>query len=180
MDNCPITGQPCPNDKNITVKQHVNGQFSSLNCCNQCFINQTNIIDKILNQCLLDTINNIVNELFLENKPQEKNEKSCDNCGSTINDVCFTGKFGCHMCYETFKEELKVILPQMHNGETKHIGKTPKSCNLKQLEEKMSVAIKEERYEDAAKIRDQIKKLNEILDRDNAESPEIRIKKDLI
>ena len=38
-------------------------------------------------------------------------------------------------------------------------GKETEKSKLEQLQDKLRIAIKEERYEDAAKIRDEIKKI---------------------
>lgn len=82
-----------------------------------------------------------------------------------------TGKFGCENCYESFSEKINYLLKNLH-GTSKHIGRKPKYIKenkievkenkkeeneLIELNKKLKKAIKDERYEDAAKIRDEIK-----------------------
>lgn len=88
----------------------------------------------------------------------------CKDCGHTVEDIANTKKLGCPNCYSTFIKELIPVLQHAHQGETKHVGKKPKNTirimDIKKLEEMMDKLVKEEKYEEAAKIRDQIKELN--------------------
>jgi len=116
---------------------------------------------------------------------EEIRDLKCDNCGYTFEDITNIGKFGCESCYETFENRIDPILKRIQ-GSNRHIGrigkdvdnklgnqmrheskiqnKTEKQNNtdipkLEKLKEDLKQAIKEERYEDAVKIRDEIKKL---------------------
>ena len=107
--------------------------------------------------------------------------QKCKNCGLTYDEFIKGGKFGCGECYNTFSNKLESILKNLH-GSSKHIGRKPKNIldsknivnNKKEVKEQkvdenqekidklnsdLQSAIKDERYEDAAKIRDEIKKL---------------------
>lgn len=77
-----------------------------------------------------------------------------------------------------FGDRLESVLRNIQGG-TKHIGRKPlnideklsnigenkkpekKMSETEKLTQELNQAIKEERYEDAAKLRDEIKKLNE-------------------
>ena len=106
----------------------------------------------------------------------------CENCNSTYEDFLKEGKFGCEECYEDFSSKIDPLLKNIH-GANRHVGriskwleqdkenenpisKTKKTTDKKvtQQEEKiqtlkkrLEIEIKEERYEDAAKTRDEIK-----------------------
>ena len=87
----------------------------------------------------------------------------CETCGFTQGDFKKHGRFGCPECYKTFEAMVDPMLEGMHKG-TKHIGKRPQgieegpnlSERLNQLETDLHEAIRSERYEDAAKYRDEI------------------------
>jgi protein arginine kinase activator len=87
----------------------------------------------------------------------------CENCGFTQNDFKKHGRFGCPHCYETFKPVVEPMLENMHKG-VKHVGKVPRKAidrkslydRLTQLEVHLDEAVKSERYEDAARYRDEI------------------------
>jgi protein arginine kinase activator len=87
----------------------------------------------------------------------------CERCGFTQNDFKKHGRFGCPQCYETFRGLVEPMLDNMHNGTT-HSGKIPHRAlerkslydRLTKLELDLTDAIKSERYEDAARTRDEI------------------------
>lgn len=90
----------------------------------------------------------------------------CDSCGCSFNDIVKSGKIGCADCYQTFFDKLMPSLQRIH-GKTKHEGKIPLNevtneskteAKIAALREKLNEAIKNENFEEAAKIRDEIKK----------------------
>jgi protein arginine kinase activator len=92
----------------------------------------------------------------------------CEHCGFTQNDFKKHGRFGCPHCYETFKGMIEPMLDNMHKG-TSHTGKVPHKAldrklltdRLSKLEGNLEEAIKTERYEDAARYRDEISQVKE-------------------
>jgi len=91
-------------------------------------------------------------------------QTKCPHCGFSHADFKKTGRFGCAECYKTFGEGLENLLKSMHKG-TRHAGKTPQAFQqnrdaaekLKALEKKLSQAVAGEDYEQAARLRDEIK-----------------------
>lgn len=110
----------------------------------------------------------------------------CDSCGYTFEDIVNTGRLGCGNCYYVFEDRLDPIIKKIQ-GSNRHIGRTGKIIDSKieekfsdskkednkeqfinkevseieKLQNELKQAIKDERYEDAAKIRDEIKKLED-------------------
>jgi protein arginine kinase activator len=90
----------------------------------------------------------------------------CPHCGFTQTDFKKSGRLGCPACYTTFAEGLEGLLKTMHKG-TRHAGKVPAalrhtrdvSDKLKALQKKLSKSIEEEDFEQAAKLRDEIKQM---------------------
>ena len=119
---------------------------------------------------------------------QNVKELKCKECGNSFEDIVNTGKFGCESCYSTFEDKIDPILKRIQ-GSNRHVGRIGKIIDkkieekfdnsdknenimkkeeqkndkeknkLETLKENLKVAIKEERYEDAAKLRDEIKKI---------------------
>ena len=93
-------------------------------------------------------------------------ELKCPRCGFTQADFKKSGRLGCPECYVTFAEGLRGLLKTMHKG-TRHTGKAPEALRatrenadkLKTLQTKLAKAIKDENYEQAAQVRDEIKQL---------------------
>ena len=95
-----------------------------------------------------------------------KTAKKCPICSSTFENIAESGKAGCSECYKTFKTELLPYLKRVH-GTTKHIGKIPNDDTenissydtVSELKEKLKRLVSEENYEQAAIVRDEIRKL---------------------
>ena len=87
----------------------------------------------------------------------------CEHCGFTQADFKKHGRFGCPECYDRFRPILEPVLANMHKGMT-HLGKVPARLlerktmqdRLAALDHQLQDAVKTERYEDAARLRDEI------------------------
>jgi protein arginine kinase activator len=87
----------------------------------------------------------------------------CPTCGFKPNDFKKLGRFGCPQCYRTFEGMVTPMLDNMHKG-TRHVGKVPHKAierrtlleRIATLEADLASAIKAERYEDAARLRDEL------------------------
>ena len=97
------------------------------------------------------------------------NQRECPQCGIKFVEFRNSGRLGCPHDYQEFREELATLLENIH-GETRHCGKTPRrlpqskqtQSELIQLRKQLQQAINREAYEDAARLRDQIRKLEEV------------------
>ena len=98
----------------------------------------------------------------------ETKDVVCPDCGFTLEDLKKIGRLGCSSCYTVFRKDLMHSLSNMHKG-ISHQGRVPEgmmeSLELQQKEEKLiqdlDNAIKDEAYEKAAVLRDQLTKLKE-------------------
>lgn len=92
----------------------------------------------------------------------------CQYCKTTFREFKDQGRLGCDSCYGVYKEKLKPLVRRVH-GNTKHIGKVPKRYGgvirlrkqLNDLKDKLQRAIEDEAFEEAAIIRDEIRRLDE-------------------
>lgn len=97
------------------------------------------------------------------------NQQECPSCGVKFVDFRNTGRLGCPNDYRVFREDLIPLLENIH-GETRHCGKTPRrstqtketESELMQLRNRLKQAVTKEDYEEAARIRDRIKKLEDV------------------
>ncbi|MBE5816360.1 MAG: hypothetical protein E7315_01385 [Clostridiales bacterium] len=93
--------------------------------------------------------------------------KKCPTCSTSFSTTRMTGHLGCPDCYESFKPELEASLRQFQKSST-HVGKVARNApiesiidhKLEELTRQLNDAVREERYEDAIKLRDQIKMIN--------------------
>lgn len=102
----------------------------------------------------------------------------CDNCNMTYDEFQKTGKFGCSNCYSIFDSKVEPLLKRIQ-GETRYLGRkskenkphkynedtksvketTENEDEITKLKKELKQLIREEKYEDAAVVRDKIKKL---------------------
>ena len=89
---------------------------------------------------------------------------SCDQCGYTQADFKKSGRLGCAHCYDIFSDGLDSVLKTMHK-DIRHRGKVPAGMQsalagahrLQSLNRDLQVAIAQEDFESAARLRDEIK-----------------------
>lgn len=92
--------------------------------------------------------------------------RRCPTCGMTESELQRTGRVGCADCYQTFEELLTPYIRKLQ-GTTAHVGAAPSPQTPEQpvknqtavLRSKLEDAIKQENYEEAAQLRDEIRRL---------------------
>lgn len=87
----------------------------------------------------------------------------CAKCGTTIEDFRRTSLVGCAECYEAFAKPMEQVLANCQ-PKTTHVGKAPngyKNINAEydNLRQQLEKAVFEERYSDAALIKQKMDKL---------------------
>lgn len=90
-------------------------------------------------------------------------ERRCPTCGLTDHELRQTGRVGCPDCYQTFADILDPYVQKVH-GATRHIGASPaaepaKADPIDTLKAQLKTAIEQEDYEQAAHLRDEIRRL---------------------
>jgi protein arginine kinase activator len=87
----------------------------------------------------------------------------CPDCGMTLAEFRSQGRLGCPRDYEIFGAHLEPLLQRIHNA-TEHQGRLPgvaqeeldRMRSVHELRERLETAIREEEYEDAARLRDEL------------------------
>ena len=138
----------------------VNGISQTTNLCGDCAVkegvfNSSSIFDDMFSP-------------FFGFMPFEKvQDITCPVCKTTLKQFKTTGRLGCPNCYEAFRDEIKNLIGKIsqnatHKQESLTKPKAKKQTKIDkvaELRKEMAHAVKEERYEDAAKIKKQIQKL---------------------
>lgn len=166
----------CENCKEKKASVHFseikNGMKKEMHLCEDCAKQKNSIaIGHNLNIpfSIQDIFSSIMNA-DVDNVFSEKSELTCPKCKSTYTRFRNISKFGCHECYETFKDQVYPLVKRVQ-GSTEHLGKIPKRAagpmrirkNINQLKVQLNTAISAEDFEKAVEIRDQIRKLEKEL-----------------
>lgn len=151
------------NNATTHIRTIVNGVVREINLCGYCAAEEgyTSIGHNSLAGMLASMLGDVVT-------PQiAAEEVRCPVCGASFSDIAETGKVGCAECYKTFNRELLPYLKRVH-GSTKHSGKIPNRAPLTVMGDSESIdslklelnrLVSEERYEEAAVVRDKIRKM---------------------
>ena len=162
------------NEATIKLTQVINGKKTEMMICEECGkkmgITEINFEMPIdLSNFLGDFISKQENEEMMPFDIPNATLK-CNKCNMTYEEFLNTGKFGCEECYNAFGYKVDSLLKRIQ-GTDKYIGRKANHnennriqenknlSRLEKLQQELKQAIKEERYEDAAKIRDEIKNI---------------------
>ena len=142
----------------------VNGVSQSTNLCRDCAIKEG-----VFN----NNPTSIFDDMFAPFSDFLSFEKVadivCPVCKTSLREFKNTSKLGCPNCYEAFRDEISKIVKRIapyetHKPELISKPKAKKKTETKaekiaELRQEMQQAVREERYEDAGKIKKQIQKL---------------------
>ena len=163
----------CDNKATVFLTQLAEGQMKKVCLCESC-ANERGVTDPTgfsMAEMLLGNFQKAVTGAVDQQSTfkQVSSGKTCPECGFSMEDFQKVRRFGCANCYKVFANELAPMLRGMHKGTT-HVGKVPegliethyKMQRLEELQGKLDQAIASESYEEAADIRDEIRKLDEM------------------
>lgn len=108
---------------------------------------------------------------------RRKGGPTCGGCGLVLEEFRRKGRLGCPQCYDAFAAHLAEVFERVH-GARQHVGRLPgtdaasapapadavaleREKRLVDLRQKLETAIREEAYENAARLRDELKQLED-------------------
>ena len=162
------------NPATVRMQQFIHGKKTELNLCQECTFKLENLEMPIsLENVFKGFLDQLQSKLFtgmgsVSSTPPQTAAK-CARCGMTYDEFKTDGKLGCEECYQSFSKEVDSLLKSIQ-GSTRHEGKYPRrlGAGLKhkrkanELRVKLKIAIGEENYEEAARLRDEIRSLEVI------------------
>ncbi len=163
---CDVCGK---NPATVHLTEIVDDQMTELHLCEPCARQKSEQMESQFG--LSDLLAGLAD---FEKKTPDKEEVAlkCKSCGLTYADFKKVGRLGCSECYTSFRKYLAPLLKRIH-GSSQHVGKSPlqdkapvgvrqakkEDMGLPTLKEKLQKAIAAENFEEAARLRDQIRGL---------------------
>jgi protein arginine kinase activator len=161
----------------VFYNEKLNGRSRSLSLCGECAskLRESGEIRDVTSMIgsFADPFSALQDERFGDffglRILRAKEEKIlCPCCGRALAAILADGKVGCAECYSCFSEELSPLLRSLHGGAA-HRGRIPSRLlarrarieQLSRLREELQKAIREEKFEEAARLRDEIRILEE-------------------
>lgn len=158
------------NEATTHIKRVINGEATESHLCKVCA--QTLGMDNFFDDFTLNMpsiFSGFFDDSFFALSDAKK--ERCEKCSSSFDDIIKSGRVGCAQCYEKFYSKLLPSIQRIH-GKAVHAGKVPEMTaepikpkepsvqeKITTLEEQMKKAIDEQNFEQAAVLRDEIKKL---------------------
>jgi len=151
----------------VHIKKILNNNVTEIHLCAECANKKFGAPEELAPQIFLPNIIANLMPAFGANQsePQHAREK-CAVCGCSFADFVNTGLLGCSNCYKVFSRELNEIMRKIH-GSTQHKGKIisrsfdnlKEKRSIEELKKQLEELVRVEKYEEAAKLRDKIKKI---------------------
>ena len=150
----------------VHLTEIVNDQMTELHLCEACANQKGAQVESHFG--LADMLSGL-SDYGKTQEPEEVVTKACPTCGMTYDDFRKVGRLGCADCYATFKRSLGSLLKRIH-GSPIHLGKSPvrlikmakvAKTELMDLKRKLERAIEHEEFEEAATLRDQIRRVEQ-------------------
>ncbi len=167
---------PCMSCKQqlATVKltKIVKGTVEEVYLCQECAAKQSPYQKKLMNPLAGMTLDAILAGILGQSKEEGAttvgSELQCPNCGLPFESYRGTLILGCSECYETFEKHLLSDLRKFH-GSTVHRGRVPEETpqsmkstrSPQELKKRLQDAVKAEDFELAARLRDELRELDE-------------------
>lgn len=166
------------NEATTHIKKSINGQKEEMHLCQEC-AEKLGVMDDFKMPSMSDFFSDSFLGSFLGAGVSPMNALTgvdrCQTCGSSFNDIVNSGRVGCSECYDKFGEKLEPSIDKLH-GKTRHIGKfisysesedkkneqkEKAPSELDSLKAELEQAVSEQRFEDAAVLRDKINEMEE-------------------
>lgn len=151
----------------VHLTEIINEKVTKLHLCEECAREKGEEMETHFG--LTDLLSGLA-DLGVVQEASLKKEIKCASCGFTLADFRKVGRLGCPKCYDAFQAQLAPLLRRIH-GQDRHIGKLPFKVSggklsedakeLHSLKIKLQKAISLEEFEEAAALRDKIKKIEE-------------------
>jgi len=146
----------------------VNGQGMQIHLCQECAQKAQGLTFNFYPGMAGDFLQALfgIHSGSKQGKSPAAEQEKCPGCGRTFAQIQQAGKMGCGQCYEKFEAQIELLLRQIQGGGV-HVGKVPLRCaaslknkrETERLRNKLQELVQREEFEEAAKVRDQIREL---------------------
>jgi protein arginine kinase activator len=152
-------------DATVTLTHAVKGEVNVLHLCQRCAAERG--IETSVSTPLKNMIADYLPAVQAQAVQAQVESLRCAFCSMSLADFRESGRLGCASCYTTFDQSLRALLRRVH-GNARHAGRQYESpppdllhevTALGELREQLRRAIAHEEFEQAARIRDQIRSL---------------------
>lgn len=155
--NCQSCGKPAT----VHLTNIVNGKKQVIHLCAECSEKQELIKNQELNLSLI--LQTVIGQQ-VGAPTEELSRLTCPACGIKYMEFKAGGRLGCPHDYRAFQQALEPLLDRIHRAR-RHVGKAPphavanaaREHEIMTLRQRLREAVEQEAYEEAARLRDEIR-----------------------
>lgn len=150
----------------IHLTEIINTKMMELHLCEQCAYEKGTDVKQYFN--FGELLAGLADLGEVKTGFEKREINRCKGCGMTFEEFGKSGRLGCPECYQSFGKSLLALVKRIHRS-TQHVGKKPTKISgevkfhmeLRELHERLRKLVEEEAFEDAARVRDLIRQLEE-------------------
>lgn len=157
--------QNCSNQATVHLTDIINKKKREVHLCESCARKQNLIPNQQPEMSIPALLQYLVAQSAAHLLTHDPDQSACPHCGMKYTQFRAKGRLGCPKDYEVFSSALEPLLDRIHRR-IRHVGKVPASIRRRsvlvqkeELQSRLHKAVAEERYEDAARLRDQLRSL---------------------
>jgi protein arginine kinase activator len=157
----PMMCERCHNEASVHLTERFQGERRELHLCGAC-ARQAGLappdavpdlaLEAVIQNLIVANVGELVGELA---------ELACPDCGVRFMEFRASGRLGCPQDYQVFGAGLRPLVQRYH-GATRHVGKTARkradAALRLRLRTQLREAINREDYEEAARLRDSLRR----------------------
>jgi|SRR3989338_5925332 len=153
-------------DASIHLTEIVNDQMIEIHLCEACAQEKGTDFKTHFN--LTDLLAGLADAGKTSKSPEKRFAGKCPQCGITYEEFGKSGRLGCAQCYDAFAKMLLPLIKRVQRS-TAHVGKRPSRVSaetgggrpLQLLQERLAKSVQMEEFEEAARLRDEIRRAEE-------------------
>jgi protein arginine kinase activator len=155
--------QFCSNPATICLVDVVDRRKREMRLCEAC-ADQHHLFEEPKQELNVPAVLQLLMGAAADSAAAAAAELTCPHCGLEYREFRATGRLGCPDEYAAFAEPLRPLLERIHRR-LRHVGKAPRgrrsqaaAAEREELQRQLRAAVAAERYEDAARLRDLIRR----------------------
>lgn len=161
--------QLCGSPSTIHLTDIINKKKREMHLCESCAREKKLIPDSTAQEINIPSLMHLVfGQLQGAVESVSLEDALCPECGAPYAHFKAQGRLGCPHEYRAFREQLVPLLERIQNNQTRHVGKIPRRfgrvyflARRAALESELRAAVEAENYEEAARLRDQVRAMGE-------------------
>jgi protein arginine kinase activator len=160
--------QFCDNPAMVHLTDIIHKKKREMHLCEECAREHNLIPDQQQELNVPALLQFLISQTQAVKGQGDPNSAVCPECGLKYAQFRAQGRLGCPADYDVFRSTLEPLLERIHR-QVRHVGKAPgrfraqrRQAELKEMRQQLEQAVRDECFEEAARLRDRIRSLESV------------------